>query len=94
MRATFNVLLSVGLCVGAVAVGHLAAAFLNHGTTYFWRAREKDALERWSAWSQPFQFTVDTSHSTPTPTRTPTATGTVTATPTRTPTTVPPTATT
>ena len=31
MRATLNVLLSVGLCVGAVAVGHLAAALLNYG---------------------------------------------------------------
>jgi CrcB protein len=31
MRATLNILLSVGLCVGAVAVGHLAAAFLNDG---------------------------------------------------------------
>ena len=31
MRASLNILLSVGLCVGAVAVGHLAAAFLNDG---------------------------------------------------------------
>lgn len=31
MRATINILLSVGLCVGAVAVGHLIAAYLNDG---------------------------------------------------------------
>lgn len=31
MRAVLNILLSVGLCVGAVAVGHLAAAYLNDG---------------------------------------------------------------
>jgi fluoride exporter len=31
MRAILNILLSVGFCVGAVAVGHLAAAFLNEG---------------------------------------------------------------
>ncbi len=33
MRATLNVLLSVGLCVGAVAVGHLIAASFNDGAT-------------------------------------------------------------
>jgi CrcB protein len=32
MRATLNILLSVGLCVGAVAVGHLVAASFNGGT--------------------------------------------------------------
>lgn len=29
--ATLNILLSVGLCVGAIAVGHLAGAYLNNG---------------------------------------------------------------
>ena len=33
MRATLNILLSVGLCVGAVAVGHLVAASFNGGAT-------------------------------------------------------------
>lgn len=33
VRASLNVLLSVILCVGAVAVGHLVAAYLNDGAT-------------------------------------------------------------
>jgi CrcB protein len=33
MRATLNILLSVGLCIGAVAVGHLVAAYFNDGAT-------------------------------------------------------------
>ena len=33
MRATLNIILSVGLCVGAVAVGHLVAASFNGGAT-------------------------------------------------------------
>lgn len=31
IRATANVLLSVALCIGAVAVGHASAAYLNGG---------------------------------------------------------------
>lgn len=33
MRATLNIVLAVGLCIGAVAVGHLIAAYLNDGVT-------------------------------------------------------------
>lgn len=33
VRAGLNILLSVGLCIGAVAVGHLVAASLNDGAT-------------------------------------------------------------
>lgn len=33
MRAMLNILLSVGLCIGAVAAGHLVAAYFNDGAT-------------------------------------------------------------
>ena len=33
MRALLNIVLSVGLCIGAVAVGHLVAAYFNDGAT-------------------------------------------------------------
>ena len=33
MRAMLNILLSVGLCIGAVEAGHLVAAYFNDGAT-------------------------------------------------------------